>query len=76
MIGYSKVTVIVLIPANTRHWPNVVSMLGRRRRRRANIKTILGKCLVFAEIALKWSIYQQWQLPGNKTSHLILQCAL
>ena len=35
-------------PANTRHFPKVVFMLGRRRRRRANIKTTLGKCLKFA----------------------------
>ena len=35
-------------PANTRRWPNVVLMLGRRRRRRANIKTTLGQCLVIA----------------------------
>ena len=32
-----------------RHLPNVVLMLDRRQRRRANIKTILGKCLVSAE---------------------------
>ena len=38
----------VLSPENTRHFPNVVLMLGRRRRRRANIKTTLGKSLVFA----------------------------
>ena len=36
------------LPANTRHWPNVILMLGRRRRRWANIKTTLGKWLVFA----------------------------
>ena len=35
-------------PANTRHWTNVVLMLGRRRRRRANIITALGQCHVFA----------------------------
>ena len=33
-------------PANTRHFPDVVLMLGRRRRRRTNIKTTLGKCFV------------------------------
>ena len=37
-------------PANTRHWPNVVLMLGRRRRRRYNIKIALGQCLVFARL--------------------------
>ena len=40
----------VYITANTRGWPNVVLMLGRRRRRRANIKTALGQPLVFARI--------------------------
>ena len=34
-------------PANTMHFPNVVMMLARRLRRRSNIKTTLGKCLVF-----------------------------
>ena len=35
------------IPTNTRHFPNVVLMLARRLRCRPNIKTTLGKCLVF-----------------------------
>ena len=34
----------IVYPANTRHWPNVVLMLGRRRRRRANIRATLGQC--------------------------------
>ena len=38
------------IPANTRQWSNVVLMLPRRLRRRPNIKTILGQCLVLAGI--------------------------
>ena len=33
-------------PANTRRSPNVVSMLGRRRRQRANIETTLGQSFV------------------------------
>ena len=33
-----------LYPANTGHSPNVVSMLGQRRRRWANIETALGDC--------------------------------
>ena len=37
-----------MLTANTRHFPNVVLMLGRRRGRRANIKTTLGKYLVSA----------------------------
>ena len=34
----------------TRHFPNDVLILTRRLRRRPNIKTLLGKCLVFAEM--------------------------
>ena len=37
--------------ADTRHPPNVVPMLGQRRRRLTNIETALGECLVFAGIA-------------------------
>ena len=37
-----------VFPANTRRWANVWSMLGRRRRRRANIDPALAQCLVFA----------------------------
>ena len=37
-----------LNPANTRHSPNVVSMLAHRLRRWPNIGTALGECLVFA----------------------------
>ena len=32
--------------ASMRHWPNVWSMLGQRRRRWANIEQILGQCLM------------------------------
>ena len=35
-------------PANTGHWRNVVWMLGRCRRRRANNKTTMGQFPVFA----------------------------
>ena len=35
-------------PASTRRLPNVVIMLGRRRRRRSNIITALGQRLVLA----------------------------
>ena len=31
------------IPANTRHWHNVVSMLGQRRRRWSSIETTFGQ---------------------------------
>ena len=39
---------VMSFPANTRRRPNVVLMLGRRQRRRANSKTTLGQYLVFA----------------------------
>ena len=35
------------IPANTRRWTNVVSMLGKRRRRWVNIKATVVQRLVF-----------------------------
>ena len=35
-------------PANTTHRPSVGSMLGRRRRQRANTGPALGRCVVFA----------------------------
>ena len=34
------------LPSNTRHWTNIGSLLGRRRRRRANIEPTLVQCLV------------------------------
>ena len=33
-------------PANSVHSPNAGLMLGQRRRRWSNIKTVLGECLV------------------------------
>ena len=36
------------IPANTRHSPDAVSMLGQRRRRWTNIETAMGECRVIA----------------------------
>ena len=41
-------------PANTRHWPNVVLMLGHRLWRRPNIKTTLGQRLVGGVEASVW----------------------
>ena len=38
----------VCIPSEHKHWPNVRSMLGHRRRRLVNIEPALGQCLVFA----------------------------
>ena len=35
-------------PSKQGHSPNVVLMLGQRRRRWANIETVLGECPVFA----------------------------
>ena len=48
--GYSTphATSHTACPANTRHTANVVLMMDRRRRRWANIKTILDKRLLFA----------------------------
>ena len=46
--GWSRTPVSTTLLANTRHLPDAVLMLGRRRRRRASIKTTLGKCLMFA----------------------------
>ena len=40
-----------MLSAHTRPSPNADSMLGKRRRRWANIETALGECLVFAEAA-------------------------
>ena len=43
------------VPANTGHSPNVVSMLGQRRRRWANIETALvGHFTVRIGIAIIW----------------------
>ena len=47
--------------AITRHWPNVVLMLCRHRRRQASIRTTLGQCLVFARL--------RSQLIRKKLSH-------
>ena len=41
---------VLIYTGNTRHSPDVVSMLGQRRRRWANIETTSGECLVFAGI--------------------------
>ena len=38
----------VIIPANTRHWPNVGLMLGQRRRRWPDIGPTLCRCFVFS----------------------------
>ena len=45
---YQPDSTVTYYPVNTRHWPNVVLMLTRRLRRRPNIKTTLGQCLVLA----------------------------
>ena len=50
------------IPAKTRHWTNVGSMLGRRRRRRANIEPTFGQCLVFA--GMRYSSHTLFLLLG------------
>ena len=48
---------------------NVVLMLGRRRRRRANIKAALGQCLVFAGNALCW-----WDIHWRDIRTMLVQC--
>ena len=49
----------VILPANTRNFPNVVLMLGRRRRRRANINPAMGQCIVFAILLHNnWTLYE------------------
>ena len=47
----------VMNPANTRHGPNVGSMLGQRRRRWPNIDSTLGRCLVFAGTVDKFGVH-------------------
>ena len=61
-----------LVPANTRRWHNIVLMLGRRRRRRANIKTTLGQPFVFTRIWLNplpardaWCVFWQIFIESN-----------
>ena len=67
--------------ANTRHPPNVETMLGRRRRRWINIGPALGGCLVLA-VMLHWL---QWLFSLNKwlsigrladKSSLLLRCEM
>ena len=56
------------LPSITRRC-NVVLMLGRRRKRRAGIKTTLGQCLVFAGIyivELHQEAYYIWIFVDNK----------
>ena len=49
-----------IFPANTRHSPNVASMLAHRLRRWPNIEATLGECLVFAGF---WhAIVADWEL--------------
>ena len=51
--------------ANTRHSPNVVLMLGQRRRRWPNIETAWGECLMFAGVqALKKTLNKCWVNVG------------
>ena len=58
---------------HSKHWPNVVFMSCRRRRCRANSKTILGQCFVFAVIGVLGvsvcrgvlALGDQWQRSRN-----------
>ena len=67
--GISRFSVAVLlhIPANTRHRPNVALMLARRLRRRSTIKATLGQCLVFAGMLSGYIWVQGLDNMSNKT---------
>ena len=45
--------ILVIIPANTTHYPSVRSMLVRRRRRWVNIKPTLGQYVVLVVVYLQ-----------------------
>ena len=53
----------MLSPANTRHSRNVISMLGQRRKRWANMEITLRECLVFAERTLKNTLNVPYFFP-------------
>ena len=55
-------------PANKNRWINVVLLLGRRRRRRANIKTTLAQRLVCAGLYMPTPPYSLSH-PPPRTSH-------
>ena len=57
---------IEAVPANTRHLPNAGLMLAQRRRRWANIKAALGKCLVLAQRWHRWKNKQE-----HKSKHIL-----
>ena len=61
-------------PANTRHPPNVGTMLGQSRRRWANIVPTLGGCLVFAGDPVvdvpSDQVHIQSKKPEKKTNQL------
>ena len=49
MLGYLAINIHGHSTSSTRiHWPKAGLILGRRRRRRANINPALGQCVVFA----------------------------
>ena len=66
---------------NLKHgtWPNVVSMLGQRRRYWANIETTLGQVLVFVGELSPQQLYSHsadhavHKLPLNEVAHAIIQ---
>ena len=50
---HDKCKVTIGYPENTRHWSNAGLMLGRRRRRWANMNPTLVQCLAFAGLCLR-----------------------
>ena len=63
------------IPANTRHQPNVGTMLAHRLRRWPNIAPRLGGCLVFAGMTPPYQKTQQgWPLTLLNTTIVVWAC--
>ena len=74
--GPAEVTTQVNIPENKGHWSNVVLMLGKRRRRWANIKTALVQHILWLYQRGKYIVYyltlyhaelflcESWKLKG------------
>ena len=54
------------IPANTIHWPNVLSMLAHRLRRWSIIELTLGQCLLFAGLPVIVTMLFSKGRPGQR----------
>ena len=55
-----------LLPANTKHSLNAVSMLAHRLRRWPNIKTALGEYPVFAGLYVWWESFGKMNGNGRQ----------